>query len=380
VRIGLLLYGDLSTVSGGFLYDRLLADYLRSQGDEVEVVSLPWRAWARGLMDNLSARLLERLSRASWDVLLQDELAHPSLFWLNRRLKARARYPLVAIVHHLRCREPRPAWQNGLYRRVERRYLASVDAFICVSETTRADAEALVGPGRPGLVANPGGDRLPGTLIPEEVAARAREPGPLKIMFVGNVTPRKELHTLLAALARLPREDWTLTVAGGLNLDPAYVRRIRRQLAQEGLGSRVTLQGPRGDRALSRELMNSHVLAVPSSYEGFGIVYLEGMRFGLPAIGGSHGAAREIITPGRDGFLVPPGDAAALAPCLAQLAGDRELLTRLSLTALKAAQGHPTWRAAGAAIHRFLHELVAGRQAAAPGGPGLRRRRALGGC
>ena len=39
VRVGMLIYGDLDTLSGGYLYDRKLVQYLRSQGDEVEVIS-----------------------------------------------------------------------------------------------------------------------------------------------------------------------------------------------------------------------------------------------------------------------------------------------------------------------------------------------------
>ena len=52
---------------------------------------------------------------------------------------------------------------------------------------------------------------------------------------------------------------------------------------------------------------------MPSSYEGFGIVYLEGMAFGLPALATTAGGAAEIITSGQDGFLVlfPATDALA---------------------------------------------------------------------
>ena len=118
---------------------------------------MPWRPYGRGLLDNLSPALLERLRRASFDLLLQDELVHPSLFRLNHWLRRRVSYPLVAIVHHLRCCEARPAWQNRLYRQVERQYLTSVDGFIFNSHTTRIEVERLAGAGRPAVVAPPGG-------------------------------------------------------------------------------------------------------------------------------------------------------------------------------------------------------------------------------
>lgn len=354
MRLGLLIYGSLDIISGGFLYDRRLVEYLRRQGDQVEVISLPWPGYFRGLLDNLSSPLWPRLRDGAFDLLLQDELAHPSLFRLNRRLRARVSYPIVAIVHHLRSREARPAWQNRGYCWVERAYLASVDGFVCVSRTTRRDVETLVGCSRPAVVATPGRDGLPGTLTREQITARAGAPGPCRIIFAGNLIPRKELHTLLAALARLPEDDWRLTVAGSLAADPDYVSAIRRQIEALGLGPRVTLLGTLSPEALAAQLAAGHLLAVPSSYEGFGIVYLEAMRFGVPAIASTAGAAWEIITPGANGFLVPPGDAGALARCLGSLLRDRERLLDMSLAAYESAAAHPTWEESGARVRDFL--------------------------
>jgi hypothetical protein len=97
VRVGLVIYGSLGTISGGYLYDRMLVDHLSRHGAQVEVITLPWRNYARRLGDNFSRSLWRRLRHAALDVLLQDELNHPSLFWLNRRLKSRVRYPRLAI-------------------------------------------------------------------------------------------------------------------------------------------------------------------------------------------------------------------------------------------------------------------------------------------
>jgi Glycosyl transferase 4-like domain len=153
VRIGLIIYGSLDTLTGGYLYDRMLVEHLRCQGDHVDVISLPWRTYGRHLGDNVSPELYRRLRRTPFDVLLQDELNHPSLFWLNQRLRRYVRYPIVTIVHLLRCSEPRPAWQNRLYRWVERRYLVGLDGLVFNSRTTQAAVERLVGSNHPGVVA-----------------------------------------------------------------------------------------------------------------------------------------------------------------------------------------------------------------------------------
>lgn len=356
--VGLVVYEGLDTVSGGYLYDRKLVGHLEAQGDEVEIISLPRRDYARHLTDNLSPALLAWLRAVEFDVLLQDELNHPSLFRLNERARGSVDYPIVSIVHHLRTSEEHPAWQQRLYRRVERRYLRSVDAFVFNSEATRAAVRALSGRDGPCVVAAPAGDRFGEALPPAEVAARAGRGGPLRVVFLGNVTRRKGLHTLLDALALLGDLDWRLDVIGSPGVEPRYAARIERRVERAGLAERVTLAGQLPDDALAARLRAADVLAVPSSYEGFGIVYLEGMAFGLPAIAAARGGAAGIVTHGVDGFLVEPGDAPALAAHLRALAGDRERLRAMSLAALRRYGAQPGWETTAARIRAFLAGLV----------------------
>ena len=87
MKLGLVIYGSLHTVSGGYLYDRKLVEYLRSQGDTVDVISLAWRNYAAHLTDNLHFRLPHVVASRrtgkqshddkSFDLLIQDELNHP---------------------------------------------------------------------------------------------------------------------------------------------------------------------------------------------------------------------------------------------------------------------------------------------------------------
>lgn len=357
MRIGLLIYGSLETISGGYLYDRQLADYLHRWGDQVTIISLPWRSYFRHLGDNLSARFQGQLGRLEVDVLLQDELNHPSLFWLNQRLRSVVDYPIVSIVHHLRSSELHPAWQNRLYRWVERHYLKSVDGFVYNSQTTRQVVQSLVGTGQPGVVAVPGGDRLKPNLSEAQIVARAHHPGPLRVFFLGNLIPRKGLQTLLAALASLPGDLWNLTVTGSLEMDRKYTHMIRRQIAANGLAENVIFTGSLSEAELVRTLETQHLLAVPSSYEGYGIAYLEGMGFGLPAIATTAGAAREIITPGVNGYLIDPQDVRRLAEILKQLAEERDMLVELSRGARCRFLAQPSWEQSAARIRAFLLEL-----------------------
>ena len=363
MKIGFLIYGSLDILSGGYLYDRKLVDYLRLRGDLVTVISLPWRNYPVHLTDNFSFRLPPGL-----DILIEDELNHPSLIGANLGRQG-IDYPVISLVHHLRSSELRPRWQNACYRAVESRYLRSVDGFIFNSQTTRAVVTDLVGDEKPSLVAYPPTDRFGDGFSEEQARTRSLEAGPLRLLFLGNVIPRKGLHTVLKALAfqgTLPgaspgNPTITLDVVGSLAADPAYARRMRTFAASHCPPSSIVFHGALDNMPLFEKLKRAHVLVVPSSYEGFGIVYLEGMALGLPAIGTTAGAAPEIISDGETGYLIRPEDALALAQRLERLASDRVLLARLSQNALHRYHDQPRWEQTAGEVRAFL-ETIRGKQ------------------
>ena len=354
MKLGLVIYGSLDTLSGGYLYDRKLVEYLRAQGDTMEVISLPWRNYAAHLIDNFHFRLPPDL-----DLLIQDELNHPSLLSAN---SAHRHYPIISLVHHLRCSEQRPAWQNWFYRIIEKHYLDSVDGFIFNSQTTKGAVNRLVESGKPIIVAFPPTDRFEQGLTEGDIEARAKESGPLKILFLGNVIHRKGLHTLLEAV-RLETLDVRLDIVGGLTAEPRYAQDMQQKSQVSGLKSKVFFYGPLDNEELIDKLKSAQVLVVPSSYEGFGIVYLEGMAFGLPAIGTTAGAASEIVTEGETGFLVPPDDAEMLAKRLSTLANDRGFLAHMSVKALERYRQQPAWDETARQIRNFLQEIVEAKHA-----------------
>ncbi|MBI5250835.1 MAG: glycosyltransferase family 4 protein [Desulfomonile tiedjei] len=356
--VGLVIYGHLEIVTGGFLYDRMLVEHLRSCGDTVEIFPLPWRTYGRHLLDNASSRFWRALSGARLDVLLQDELNHPSLFIGNRLLKRNAGYPIVSIVHHLRCSEQRAAWKNRLYGIVERDYLSRVDGYVFNSATTRSTVEELIGSCNRSVIAYPGRDAGSPPPSVNRISQESLEPGPLRILFVGSLIQRKELHTLLMALARLPLDAWKLDVVGSLESDPDYVAMIHRIVETQAIGKNVRMLGVLDRQGLIERYGQNQFLAVPSSYEGFGIVYLEAMGFGLPCLAGNVGAAREIVTPGKDGFLVTPGNIDSIAGYVDQLIRDRDMLQNMSLAALDRYAVHPTWHDSAEKIRNFLSEMV----------------------
>ena len=289
-----------------------------------------------------------------YDVLLQDELTHPSLFRANRAAAA----PIVCIVHHLLSSEAHAAWRRDLYRRVEKRYLQTVGAFVFNSHTTRESVEELLSKKTNNVVAMPGGDRLAAKLTGPEIYQRALAEGPLRILFVGNLIERKGLHVLLEALAELRDRAWHLDIVGSEEMDTGYASRMQQQIDALELRSRLTLHGVLGGERLAERYQESQLLVVPSSYEGFGIVYLEALGFGVPVIASAAGATDEIVHHESNGFLIQPGDALSLSRQLERILEDRELLGRLSLAALESFHAHPTWEQSMDQIEEFLKTIA----------------------
>jgi len=356
MKIGLVIYGSLDTVSGGYLYDRTLVEYLRAQGDTVEIISLPWRNYASHLTDNFRFR-----SPNGLDVLIQDELNHPSLILANKEKRP---YPIVSLVHHLRCSEMRPKWQNGLYRIVEKKYLQSVDGFIFNSKTTKGVVTRVlenrgVESIKSSVVAYPPTDRFGDMIISDDEIRERAKSDELRILFLGNVIYRKGLHTLLRAVEG-QKSKVSIDVVGGLTSEPRYAYEMERHVLTHGLSSTVRFHGPLDNEPLIKMFRQAHVMVVPSSYEGFGIVYLEGMGFGLPAVGTTEGAAGEIITHDNDGYLIQPEDDVTLAEILGDLAKNSELLLRLSLNAVKRFRSQPRWEETAKNIREFLSVIARG--------------------
>jgi glycosyltransferase involved in cell wall biosynthesis len=348
MRVGLTLYGSLAEHSGGFRYDRKLVEGLRAAGDTVDVVELPWRSYHRGLLDSLDPRVRDRLA-VDVDVMLQDELAHPSLTGHTAALP----YPTVSIVHHLRASEPRRL--RPLYRAIERRYLSTVDGVVCNSGPTRRSVQALA-PGTRAVVAPPAGDRLDSPADPDQRPLPGPDQ-PLRVVFVGNITPRKGLDTLVDGMAA-SETTVELTVIGQ-EVDESYVADVRQSVCDHGLADRVTFLGRCPDEELAAQLRNAHVLAVTSRYEGLGIVYLEAMSFGLPVLATRAGGATDVVTHGEDGYLIDPNDPAAVGRALTRFASDPDRFAEMCQAAKQRYERQPDWTETTARVRSMLAEVVA---------------------
>jgi len=361
MRIGLLIYGDINSISGGYLYNRKLVEYLRRQGDQVEIISLPPRGYWPSLGDNFGPSVWQAIAAAKLDLLIEDAMVHPSVLLLNRRIRRELKLPIIGLVHLLNSFDRQP-WHSAWFKRaVEAYYLKSLTGIIANSQTTLAQLrQLLVNRLPPYCIALPAADHFDAVdITPTALQQRSLAPGPLKILVVGNVIRRKGLHVLLRALALLPAENIRVTVAGRLDMEPDYVSELRLLIRALRLKADIEFQGALQGPALAKLYRQHQLMVLPSAYESYGIVYLEAQQFGLPAIGTTAGAAHEIISHGENGYLITPENHRQLAGYLQLLQDDRQMLHQLSRNALTTYARHPKWEDSCEIIRRFLDSRIA---------------------
>ena len=163
---------------------------------------------------------------------------------------------------------------------------------------------------------------LPNGVDPPPLAPVPADAGTLRLLFVGRVDDRRKGFDLLRrAFAETRRPGWVLSVVGRVS------DATRDSLVAE-FGPAVRVLGPVDEAALEREYAACDLFVMPSRYEGFGMPYIEAMRYGAAVIGTAVGGVPEVVPPGT-GVLVVVDDGAALAAALARLGNDPDERARL---------------------------------------------------
>jgi glycosyltransferase involved in cell wall biosynthesis len=155
------------------------------------------------------------------------------------------------------------------------------------------------------------------------------------VMLPGRLTRWKGQSVLIEALARIERHGLRCLLVGSDQGRSSYRAELEREIARLGLSDTVQIVGDCRDMAAAYMLADV-VVSASVEAEAFGRVIAEGQAMGRPVIATDHGAARETVIPGVTGWLVPPGDAAALAAALREaLALDADARARMARTAIQ---------------------------------------------
>ena len=139
---------------------------------------------------------------------------------------------------------------------------------------------------------------------------------PRRLVCVARLSPEKGHTLLLEAARRLAAQgtDFELVLAGDGELRPE----LEALIAQYALADKVRITGWISSQQVRDEILGARALVLASFAEGLPVVIMEAMALRRPVIATSVGGIPELVLPGENGWLVPAGDAEALANSMRQ--------------------------------------------------------------
>jgi glycosyltransferase involved in cell wall biosynthesis len=183
--------------------------------------------------------------------------------------------------------------------------------------------------------------------------ASERAPMPT-FAYLGRLKKYKGVHHVVRAFAELGRADAVLEIAGAGDYRPA----LEQLAASLDLGGRVRFLGRISEAEKLSLLRRAWALVFASPKEGWGITNLEAAACATPVVASNSPGIRESVRDGQTGYLVPHGDATAMAAAMRRLADSPELVTRLGLQARAFSLGF-TWERAANETEQHLASVIA---------------------
>lgn len=150
-----------------------------------------------------------------------------------------------------------------------------------------------------------------------------------RVIAVGRLDYQKGFDRLIQAWCYIQRDgryqDWHLDIFG----QGEWHEMLENMISERNLNDSIRLNNPTNQ--IGREYAQSSLIVMTSNYEGFGMVLVEAMACGVPAVAfDCKCGPRDIISDGENGLLVPNGDIPGLAEAMMKLMGDYELRRRMS--------------------------------------------------
>jgi glycosyltransferase involved in cell wall biosynthesis len=278
-----------------------------------EIVTLPLASKSPFTMRRNAARLVKLIKEQNIDLIHAHSRAPAwSAFWAARRTKT----PLVTTYHGTYN-------ENAPFKRRYNAVMASGDRVIAVSEFIGGLVRERYKVGADRLRIIPGGvdaQKFDPALVQGDRVARMARDWRLEIdtpviMLPGRLTSWKGQRVLIQALAELRNRNAVAVLVGSDQGRESYAQSLISYAEALGVADRLRLVGHTEDMPAAMMLADI-VVNASTDPEGFGRTVVEAQAMGRVVIATSHGGAGETIRDGETGFLVPPGDAKALAAAL----------------------------------------------------------------
>jgi starch synthase len=279
--------------------------------------------------------------------------------------------PLVVTLHSMEPLRPWKADQLGTGYAVsswaERLAVERAERVIAVSGQMRADilAHFRVDPERVVVIHNGVDAEAFRRTERREALARygVREP---YVLFVGRISEQKGIFPLLEAVRALP-DEVSLVLCASSPDTPELLARLEAAVAGRPRVRWINAMLPVAE--IVELYSHAAVFVCPSIYEPFGLINLEAMACGTPVVATRVGGIPEVVVDGETGWLVPPGDEAALARALHGALADPARARRMGEAGRRRVEAHFSWDRIAERTLAVYRDAIAAKAATRGGSP-----------
>ena len=276
-----------------------------------------------------SIQLTYKLWCSSGDIWLDVWFAPYAKFWAKHTSRR-----MILMVHHLRGELE----QNKYVQTAEAALIDSASHLLTVSQSSKRQITQYLKHHTPIDIIPPGFER------PHTSPAQQKTNDVVQLLFVGHITQAKGVLDALNAVAALAEDDFFLHVVGGASAEPETWEQAQALIKKHGLSDKVKMYGRVEDEQLQALYELADVFVLPSYWEGYGIVFLEAMSFGLPVVSTTAGAIPEVVTHEKNGLLVRAGDVQALSQALHRLIVQPDTRAKFAEHAAQAVRQAADWK------------------------------------
>jgi glycosyltransferase involved in cell wall biosynthesis len=350
-RLGFATW-DREDPTGGNVYNRALVAELRALGVDVRMHRLAG-PWPEG--DASSHMKLARALRAEPACLVDGIVGCGSPEVVVDAVDSGH---AVTVVVHLPISDEvgLEPMQRQRYAALEAKAVQAASGVLCSSRWSAAELSRRYGRSDVGVA-------IPG-VRPAPVARGSQDSGTPCILSVASLTPTKDQLTLVHALAQLADLPWTAELIGSDRADSGYATRLRAEIVAAGLRARILVPGALAGSVLDQKWDSADLLVLPSQIETYGLVVVEALARGIPAVVSAGTGAIEALQEGATrqsaatpGTSVPAGDSAGLAAVLRRWLTEPMLRRAWRQAALARRDTLPGWQQTAQAALAYLYRL-----------------------
>ncbi|SHE50426.1 Glycosyltransferase involved in cell wall bisynthesis [Arenibacter palladensis] len=290
-----LLPKEVNPTTGGQQYDIHFMETIKQFESNTEVVTDTKLAWNPGISILYNIIYLFQLKTfLSANIIITNSRLYPRLFFFVLFLKCLGKKTKLICIHHHYNFLTQVGIKRVIIKFLEIKFLKLFHCVIIPSKYVKSLSEQFLEKSKIHLL-EIGFDKNTNSLQNKTTHN--------KLLYVGTIEKRKGIHLLLEALNQV-KGEYELNIIGKYVPNDQYYLSLIDMLKRFKLEKKVFFRGRVSDQDLHSYYSNSSLFVFPSLHEGYGMVLIEAMSYGLPVIAFNNSSMPYIIQNNQNGYLI----------------------------------------------------------------------------